>query len=84
MEAAMDDLADKLGIDPLEFRLENLADGEFRTPIYEEGEVKQGAELIGWVRRAASPAARTAAAPFATAWARRRTSGVAAVLRTRR
>ena len=47
MEAAMDDLADKLGIDPLEFRLKNLAHGDFRTPIY-EGEVKQGAELIGW------------------------------------
>ena len=47
MEAAMDDLADKLGIDPLEFRLKNLAAGDFRTPIY-EGEVKMGAELIGW------------------------------------
>ncbi len=47
MEAAMDDLADKLGIDPLGFRLKNLADGDFRTPIY-AGEVKQGAELIGW------------------------------------
>ncbi len=47
MEAAMDDLADKLGIDPLEFRLKNLADSEFRTPIY-QGEVKIGAELIGW------------------------------------
>ncbi|MGA7501784.1 MAG: xanthine dehydrogenase family protein molybdopterin-binding subunit [Isosphaeraceae bacterium] len=47
MEAAMDDLADKLGVDPLEFRLKNLADGDFRTPIY-AGEVKQGAELIGW------------------------------------
>ena len=47
MEAAMDDLADKLGIDPLGFRLKNLAPGDFRTPIY-EGEVKQAAELIGW------------------------------------
>ncbi len=47
MEAAMDDLADKLGIDPLEFRLKNLAPRDFRTPIY-EGEVKLGAELIGW------------------------------------
>jgi xanthine dehydrogenase YagR molybdenum-binding subunit len=47
MEAAMDDLADKLGIDPLEFRLKNLAPGDFRTPIY-EGEIKMGAELIGW------------------------------------
>jgi xanthine dehydrogenase YagR molybdenum-binding subunit len=47
MEAAMDDLADKLGMDPLEFRLKNLAPGDFRTPLY-EGEVKVGAELIGW------------------------------------
>ncbi|MGO8902774.1 MAG: xanthine dehydrogenase family protein molybdopterin-binding subunit [Isosphaeraceae bacterium] len=47
MEAAMDDLADKLGVDPLEFRLKNLAPGDFHTPIY-QGEVKQGAELIGW------------------------------------
>ncbi|MGA2700487.1 MAG: xanthine dehydrogenase family protein molybdopterin-binding subunit [Isosphaeraceae bacterium] len=47
MEAAMDDLADKLGVDPLEFRLKNLAPGDFHTPIH-EGEVKIGAELIGW------------------------------------
>ncbi len=47
MEAAMDDLADKLGIDPLEFRLKNLDPKDFRTPIY-EAEVKMGAELIGW------------------------------------
>jgi xanthine dehydrogenase YagR molybdenum-binding subunit len=47
MEAAMDDLADKLGIDPVELRLKNLGKGDFHTPIY-EGEVKLGAELIGW------------------------------------
>ncbi len=47
MEAAMDDLADKLGMDPLEFRLKNLGEGDFRTPLY-QGEVKMGAELIGW------------------------------------
>ena len=46
MEAAMDDLADKLGVDPIEFRLKNLPD-DFKTPIY-EAEVKKGAELIGW------------------------------------
>jgi xanthine dehydrogenase YagR molybdenum-binding subunit len=45
-EAAMDDLADKLGIDPLEFRLKNLPN-DFKTPIY-EGEVKIGSDLIGW------------------------------------
>jgi xanthine dehydrogenase YagR molybdenum-binding subunit len=52
MEAAMDDLADKLGMDPLEFRLKNLAEndpvsGTNRTPIYQQ-EIKIGAELIGW------------------------------------
>ena len=31
MEAAMDDLADKLGIDPLEMRLKNLPEDDFRT-----------------------------------------------------
>jgi xanthine dehydrogenase YagR molybdenum-binding subunit len=47
MESAMDDLADKLGIDPLEFRLKNLSPTDFHTPIY-EAEAKLGAELIGW------------------------------------
>src|SRR3954451_2056340 len=47
MEAAMDDLADKLGIDPLEFRLKNLPPNDFKTPVY-EAEVKIGADLIGW------------------------------------
>ena len=43
----MDDLAEKLGIDPLEFRLKNLPPNDFKTPIY-EAEVKMGADLIGW------------------------------------
>lgn len=47
MEAAMDDLADKLGIDPLEFRLKNLPEADFKTPIY-LAEAEMGAELIGW------------------------------------
>lgn len=47
MEATMDDLADKLGIDPLEFRLKNLPETDFKTPIY-QGEIKMGADLIGW------------------------------------
>jgi len=61
MEAAMDDLADKLGIDPLEFRLKNLKEKDMvedgfskptvdRTPIYRD-EVAIGAELIGWGKR---------------------------------
>ncbi len=53
MEAAMDDLAAKLGVDPVEFRLKNLAEkdmvggGVDRTAIY-RAEVQRGAELIGW------------------------------------
>ena len=50
MESAMDDLADKLGIDPLKMRLDNLPVGEFRTKIY-EAEVPIGAKLIGWQNR---------------------------------
>jgi xanthine dehydrogenase YagR molybdenum-binding subunit len=50
MEAAIDDLADSMGIDPLEMRLKSLAEGDFRTPIY-EAEIKLGAELIGWRER---------------------------------
>ncbi|MFO0950881.1 MAG: xanthine dehydrogenase family protein molybdopterin-binding subunit [Isosphaeraceae bacterium] len=46
MEAAMDDLAEKLGVDPLEFRLKNLPD-DFRTAIY-KGEAEVGAEAFGW------------------------------------
>jgi xanthine dehydrogenase YagR molybdenum-binding subunit len=49
-ESAMDDLAEKLGTDPLEFRLKNLPPNDFKTPIY-EAEVKLGAELIGWSNR---------------------------------
>ncbi|HEV3166370.1 MAG TPA: xanthine dehydrogenase family protein molybdopterin-binding subunit [Isosphaeraceae bacterium] len=56
MESAMDDLADKLGIDPLEFRLKNLGDrdmvagGVNRTEVYQK-EVELGAEAIGWKNR---------------------------------
>ncbi|MDB5351205.1 MAG: xdhA 1 [Planctomycetota bacterium] len=61
MEAAMDDLADKLGIDPLEMRLKNLNDGDkvvdangkptiSRAGIYRE-QVPIGAKLIGWENR---------------------------------
>jgi xanthine dehydrogenase YagR molybdenum-binding subunit len=55
MEAAMDDLAAKLGINPLEFRLKNLgetdmvAGGVDRTMIYRD-QVGRGAQLIGWER----------------------------------
>ena len=55
MEAAMDDLAAKLEMNPLEFRIKNLgetdmvAGGVDRTVIYRE-EVARGAKLIGWDR----------------------------------
>ncbi len=64
MEAAMDDLADKLGIDPLEMRLKNLNPRDLvgggpkdvnngrivRADIYRE-QVPIGAKLIGWDNR---------------------------------
>lgn len=53
MEQVMDDLADKIGMDPVEFRIKNLPDsGRFRQlkAIYER-ELKLGAERIGWSKR---------------------------------
>lgn len=52
MEQAMDDLADKLELDPLEFRIKNIQKaGIFPTlqPIYER-EIKVGSEAIDWKR----------------------------------
>ncbi len=46
-EAVMDDLAAKLGMDPIEFRLKNLSPTDFHTKIY-KAELEMGAELIGW------------------------------------
>ena len=51
MEAAMDDLAVKLGMDPLEFRLKNDSN-EIRQREY-----KIGAEKIGWKERYRKPGA---------------------------
>jgi xanthine dehydrogenase YagR molybdenum-binding subunit len=50
MEAALDDLAEKLGLDPLEMRLKNLPEGDFKTDIY-KAEIALGAEAIGWSNR---------------------------------
>jgi xanthine dehydrogenase YagR molybdenum-binding subunit len=61
MEAAMDDLADKLGIDPLAMRLENLAEADFHTKIY-QGEIEIGAKLIGWKDR--KPRGQNGAGPI--------------------
>jgi xanthine dehydrogenase YagR molybdenum-binding subunit len=49
-EAPMDDLADKLGMDPIEFRLKNLNPTDFRTPAY-QAQLKMGAELSGWSQK---------------------------------
>jgi xanthine dehydrogenase YagR molybdenum-binding subunit len=48
MEQVMDDLADKLGMDRVEFRLTNLPGGNLKA-IYER-EIKLGAERIGWAK----------------------------------
>lgn len=50
MESAMDDLAEKLGVDPLEFRVKNLPEEDFKTPIY-KAQIEMGAKEIGWERR---------------------------------
>jgi xanthine dehydrogenase YagR molybdenum-binding subunit len=63
-EAAMDDMAEKLGMDPLEFRLKNLNPSDFHTPIY-QGEVAMGAELIGW-REKRKPRGQTGTGPIRT------------------
>ncbi len=61
MEAAMDDLADKLGVDPLEFRIKNLPT-DFHGPLY-EAEIAMGAELIGW-REKRKPRGQTGTGPI--------------------
>ena len=54
MEQVMDDLADKLGMDPIQFRIQNLptTNKTFQTlkPIYTR-ELMLGAERIGWFSR---------------------------------
>ncbi len=49
MEAAMDDLATEMGIDPLELRLKND-----KHPL-RQAQFKEGARLIGWERRNPKP-----------------------------
>ncbi|MER3472806.1 MAG: hypothetical protein C4335_01970 [Armatimonadota bacterium] len=51
MESAMDDLAYKLGVDPLEFRMKNDP-----NPV-RQAEYRLGAERIGWERRNRTPGA---------------------------
>jgi xanthine dehydrogenase YagR molybdenum-binding subunit len=47
MEAIVDDLAAKIGADPVEIRKKNLPEGDFKTPIY-LAEIEIGQQLIGW------------------------------------
>ncbi len=73
MESALDDLADKLGIDPLELRLKNLKETDMvsdafskptfdRTPVY-RNQIAQGAELFGWKNKW-KPRGRNGAGPI--------------------
>jgi xanthine dehydrogenase YagR molybdenum-binding subunit len=51
IESLIDELADKIGMDPLEFRLKNLHDGKGNpNPTYER-QLRRGAKEIGWERR---------------------------------
>ena len=63
-EAAVDDLAEKLGMDPLEFRLKNLDPGSPMSAIY-QAEIPIGAELIGW-REKRKPRGKTGTGPIRT------------------
>lgn len=56
MDSIIDDLAEKIGMDPLEFRLKNYADVDqvfnapYTTKLLREA-YEQGAKAIGWQRR---------------------------------
>jgi xanthine dehydrogenase YagR molybdenum-binding subunit len=52
MESLMDELADKLGMDPVEFRIKNLDDSNDHIR-----QLLRGAKEIGWVRRSQIPGA---------------------------
>ncbi|MGG2396937.1 aldehyde oxidoreductase molybdenum-binding subunit PaoC [Pseudomonas sp. SH1-B] len=64
LEVAMDEMAEKLGIDPVEFRIINdsLVDPQQPQRSYSQRHLKeclrQGAERFGWARRQAVPASR--------------------------
>jgi xanthine dehydrogenase YagR molybdenum-binding subunit len=65
-EAAMDDMAEKLGIDPLEFRIKNLPQNDRSCPTATYlAELAMGAELIGW-REKRKPRGRTGTGPIRT------------------
>jgi xanthine dehydrogenase YagR molybdenum-binding subunit len=53
MESLMDELADKLGIDPVEFRKKNVTDPAWHRQL------DAGAKAIGWDKRNAKPGSGT-------------------------
>jgi xanthine dehydrogenase YagR molybdenum-binding subunit len=60
LECAMDELATELGIDPLELRLKNYAEGDQNEGLpFSSKELRacyrQGAERFGWSRRSPEP-----------------------------
>jgi xanthine dehydrogenase YagR molybdenum-binding subunit len=57
-ESVIDDLAYKVGMDPLEFRSRNLKENDPKTPWWRE-EMRIGAQRIGWDRRNKTPGAGT-------------------------
>lgn len=57
-EVLMNELASRLGMDPLEFRLKNL--GDDRVDRVRREEFRRGAALIGWDGRQKTPGAGTA------------------------
>ena len=83
MEAAMDDLAAKLGMNPLEFRLMNLKETDNFRDADLRDQVARGARLIGW-EETGSPEGRTARGRSSTGWGWPCTSGAGAGRRTSR
>jgi xanthine dehydrogenase YagR molybdenum-binding subunit len=57
IESLMDEIAYKLGIDPLEFRKKNLVNDGFRRGEVYRRQLERGAREIGWERRNRTPGA---------------------------
>ncbi len=73
LESAMDEMAEALGMDPLEFRLKNYAETEPGTgkPFSSKALRQcyaQGAERFGWAGRPRTPATLTDAAGMRVGW----------------
>ncbi|MCE4555340.1 aldehyde oxidoreductase molybdenum-binding subunit PaoC [Pelomonas cellulosilytica] len=62
LEVAMDEMAEKLGLDPVEFRIRNDTQVDPEKPLRPFSQrrfvecLKQGAERFGWNKRSAKPA----------------------------